>query len=144
MRWCLSSLSLHRRSRLSRDAGSEAGPQALAVADRHGAGRPQALRRRVLAEGWPEGVGPTAGTAKRNPSGRKPGRPKRPFPEALKLIVLRSRVKTYEAQGYSRESATLAAMTDFHWPQRAKAGEVKRVLLEMRRADKAERPKPRN
>ena len=27
------------------------------------------------AEGWPEGIGPTAGVAKRNPTGRKPGRP---------------------------------------------------------------------
>ena len=90
------------------------------------------------AEGWPEGIGPTAGVAKRNPTGRKPGRPKRPFRKALEMIVLRTRMKIYEAQGCSRESAVLAAMADFDWPKRAEEGEVKRVLLEMRRVDKAE------
>ena len=58
--WCLSRL---RRCRLSRDAGSEAGPQALAVAD----GIARAVRTRsgveFYAEGWPEGIGPTGGVA---------------------------------------------------------------------------------
>ena len=64
------------------------------------------------------------------------------------MIALRARMKIYEAQGCSRESAVLAAMADFDWPNRAKTGEVKRVLLEMRRLDKAEaeqralKPKP--
>ena len=58
----------------------------------------------------------------------------------MAMIVLRPRMKIYETQGCSRESAVLAAMADFDWPNRAKTGEVKRVLLEMRRIDKAERP----
>ncbi len=90
------------------------------------------------AEGWPEGVGPTAGVAKRNSTGRQPGRPKRPFRKGLELIVLRQRMKIYEAQGCSRESAVQAAMAYYDWPKRTEEGEVKRLLLEMRRADKAE------
>jgi hypothetical protein len=120
------------------------------------------------AEGWPEGIGPTAGVAKRNPSRQKPGRPAggnivvRAEPSkkrrrslktardhllrdrmlnAVAMIVLRARMKTYETRGCSRESAVLAAMADFDWPNRDKIGEVKRVLLDMRRLDKAERAK---
>jgi hypothetical protein len=96
------------------------------------------------AEGWLESMGPTAGVAKRVSTGRRPGRPRRSLRQALELIVLRTRMKTYEAQGYSRESAVLAAMADFHWPKRTAAGELKRVLLEMRRSDNAEWSKSRN
>jgi hypothetical protein len=96
------------------------------------------------AEGWPESMGPTAGVAKRVSTGRRPGRPRRSLRQQQKLIVLWTVTKTYEAQEYSRQSAALAAMADFHWPKRAEAGEVKRVLLEMRRLDKAERSKSRN
>lgn len=60
---------------------------------------------------------------------------------AIAMIALRTRMKIYEAQGCSRESAVLAAMADFYWPNRAKTGEVKRVLLAMRRLDKAEAAK---
>jgi hypothetical protein len=95
-------------------------------------------RIEYYAEGWPEGEGPTWGIAKRNPSGRKPGRPKQPLREKLKLIVLRARMKTYETQGSKREGAVLAAMADLNWPKRAKAAEIKRVLLDMRRSDKVE------
>jgi hypothetical protein len=105
-------------------------------------GMARAVRTRggveFYADGWPEGIGPTWGVVKRNPSGRKPGRPKRPFREGLKLIVLRTRMKTYEAQGCSRESAVLSAMADLHWRNGDKPAEVKRVLLEMRRIDKTE------
>ena len=73
-----------------------------------------------------------------------PGRPKRPLREAIELFVLREVMENYEAQGYSRESAVLAAMHDFEWTNRKKAGEVKRVLLAMRRMGKAKRNEPRN
>jgi hypothetical protein len=62
----------------------------------------------------------------------------------MELIVLWTVTKTYEAQGYSRESAAHATMAVFDWPKRTEAGEVKRVLLEMRRLDKAEWVKSRN
>jgi hypothetical protein len=88
-------------------------------------------------------MGPTAGVAKRVSTGRRPGRPKRPLRRALELIVLRTQTKKYEAEGYSSQSAVLAAMADFDWPKRTE-GELKRVLLEMRRLDKAERSKSRN
>jgi hypothetical protein len=41
-------------------------------------------------------------------------------------------MRTYEALGYSRESALQAALADFNWPNR-RAGELKRLLLVMRR-----------
>ena len=110
------------------------------------------------AEGWPD-VGPTFVVSKREPSGRRPGRPagrkpvmatkpseerartlKTPRARALRdgmlagleLIVLRARMQTYETRRYSRESAVLAAMADFRWPNRS-ARELKRLLLTMRR-----------
>lgn len=59
----------------------------------------------------------------------------------IAMIVLRTRMKIYETQGCSRETAVLAAMADFDWPRRAEANELKRVLLAMRRRDKAEAAK---
>ena len=96
------------------------------------------------APGSRKELGPTWGTAKRKPSGRKPGRPKRPLRQAIELFVLRERMEAYEARGYSRQSAVLAAMHDFKLPNREKAGEVKRVLLAIRRFGKARRNEPRN
>lgn len=111
------------------------------------------------AKGWPDGVGPTFVVLKREPSGRRPGRPagrkpvmaakpseervrtlKTPRARALRnrvlagleLIVLRVRMQTYEALGYSRESALQAALANFNWRNRS-AGELKRLLLVMRR-----------
>lgn len=97
------------------------------------------------AEGWPESDGPTYGLLKRKPRrvaqrpGRRPvplkprpGRPRRKLREAIALIILFERARTYVTHGYSRESAVLAAMADFQWRDR-RAQELKRLLLTMRR-----------
>lgn len=114
------------------------------------------------AEGWPEGVGPTAGIAKRNPSGRKPGRPaggelviraepsekrrlslKTPrdhllrdrMLNALAMIVLRSVTARYETRGESLEGSIKAAMIDLNWPKRS-AAEIDRIRTRFRRAQR--------
>jgi diadenosine tetraphosphatase ApaH/serine/threonine PP2A family protein phosphatase len=97
------------------------------------------------ADGWPESDGPTCSLLRRKPRrfvqqpGRRPvplkwrpGRPRRKLCEAIALIILFERVRTYMAQGYKRESAVLAAMADFEWRVQ-RVQELERLLLIMRR-----------
>jgi hypothetical protein len=102
-------------------------------------------RTDFYADGWPESDGPTYSLLKRKlrrvaqqpgrrsvPQKSPPGRPRRKLGDAIVLIILFERAQTYVAQGYSCQSAVLAAMADFKWRDR-RAQELKRLLLIMRR-----------